>query len=361
MSLGKKKMLSQGTTVAPGPPGDENFDTVLYQGNNGTKNITGLKFAPDFIWLKNRDTAVSHCLFDTTRGAGTANQLYSDSFAAEGADTNLTNLVSFDSDGFELGATSGFNVPNRSGDDYVAWTWKAGGNSNTFNVNGTGYSTASAAGLATGTNNPTAASVNTVGGFSIIKLNAGSGSDVDRTVAHGLGVKPSFVLLRRTAASAWFTWSAGLSPEYYYLYLQDSFGVGDLTQHVNIWGNQSFSTQHISWRNSYTFSPNEELIAYCWADVDGYQKSGSYNGDGVSGNQVTGLGFEPRFLMIKSTGVESWYIMDYKRLNGVYSDQLYANLSNSEGSGQHVDFITDGFKLDTTDGVLIKATQPTSI
>jgi len=54
--------------------------------------------------------------------------------------------------------------------------------------------------------------------------------------------------------------------------------------------------------------------------------------------------------MIKSTGVESWYMMDNKRLNGVYSDQLYANLSNAEGTGQHVDFTSNGFQLDTTDG-----------
>ena len=32
---------------------------------------------------------------------------------------------------------------------------KGGGNSNTFNKDGTGYATASAAGLTTGTNNPT--------------------------------------------------------------------------------------------------------------------------------------------------------------------------------------------------------------
>ena len=34
---------------------------------------------------------------------------------------------------------------------YAAWCWKAGGNSNTFNVDGVGYASASAAGITDGT------------------------------------------------------------------------------------------------------------------------------------------------------------------------------------------------------------------
>jgi hypothetical protein len=50
---------------------------------------------------------------------------------------------------------------NESGETYVAWAWKAGGNSNTFNINDVGYSSASAAGLTAGTISLTRASVNT--------------------------------------------------------------------------------------------------------------------------------------------------------------------------------------------------------
>ena len=90
------------------------------------RSISTVGFKPDFIWLKNRETGVSHCLFDSIRGAGTANQLYSDSTNYQGQDTTLgTNLVSFDTNGFTLGATTGFNVSNKSTDDYVSWNWKA--------------------------------------------------------------------------------------------------------------------------------------------------------------------------------------------------------------------------------------------
>ena len=48
--------------------------------------------------------------------------------------------------------------------------WKAGGSSNTFNVDGVGYATAAAASMNTGTITPTGCSVNTEAGFSIVKF-----------------------------------------------------------------------------------------------------------------------------------------------------------------------------------------------
>jgi hypothetical protein len=66
-----------------------------------------------------------------------------------------------------LGGTS--SGGNRSGRTYVAWSWKAGGNKNTFNIDDVGYASAAAAGLTAGTITPTGASVGTKQGFSIIK------------------------------------------------------------------------------------------------------------------------------------------------------------------------------------------------
>jgi len=50
MSLGKKKMLSQG--AAGGVVATDNFNTVLYTGNGGTQAVTGVGFQPDFVWFK---------------------------------------------------------------------------------------------------------------------------------------------------------------------------------------------------------------------------------------------------------------------------------------------------------------------
>ena len=103
------------------------------------------------------------------------------------------------------------------------------------------------------------------------------------------------------------------------------------------------STTFKDWASSGTF------IAYCWYSVSGHSKIGSYTGNGTSGHQITSVGFEPRFVIIKkSSGTGSWYMFDSQRLTGVYSDQLTADSNGAEAAGAYVDFISNGFQLDTT-------------
>ena len=64
------------------------FQTVLYTGNGSANNAITLPgdtdMQPDFVWIKNRDAADSHCLFDAVRGA--TEVLHSDTNAAEATD-----------------------------------------------------------------------------------------------------------------------------------------------------------------------------------------------------------------------------------------------------------------------------------
>ena len=48
---------------------NKHFDTLLYTGNSSTQSITGLDFAPDWVWIKERSSTSSHGLGDTVRGA----------------------------------------------------------------------------------------------------------------------------------------------------------------------------------------------------------------------------------------------------------------------------------------------------
>ena len=60
-------------------------------------------------------------------------------------------LSNFDTNGFKFGVTdlnSRVNMDN--GNDFVTWTWRAGGDKNTFNVDDVGYASAAAAGLTGG-------------------------------------------------------------------------------------------------------------------------------------------------------------------------------------------------------------------
>ena len=326
----------------------DNFNPVIYTGNGGTQTISTVGFQPDLVWTKQRNGTAFHMLIDSVRG--NTKEIYSNSSATEGTSSNT--IASFLNNGYSIGNNGGLNGANNT---YVSWNWKAGGNSNTFNVNGTGYSTASAAGLTTGSLTPTGASVNTANGFSIITLNSGS-STADVTVSHGLGVKPSFVLFKKLngEGGAWFTWSAGLSPESYYLYLSDDYGVGNLTQSSNAWGNQSFTSDVISFRSGWTVETNRNVVIYAWAEISGYSKMGSYTGTGVAGNTVV-TGFRPAFVMLKRTdSANDWNMFDNKRsTSNPINDVLRANLSNAESVNDTyliIDFLSNGFELGGTSG-----------
>ena len=78
--------------------------------------------SPDFVWIKARNDAIEHQLFDTVRGA--LNSLRTDNSSIE--QTVANSLTSFNSNGFSLGAAQ----PVNHNKNYVSWNWDAGANSN---------------------------------------------------------------------------------------------------------------------------------------------------------------------------------------------------------------------------------------
>lgn len=104
--------------------GSAYFDTKTWQGTGSTLSITGYKFSPDFVWIKNRTDSSSHHIYDTVRGV--EKRLASNSSSGEddfGSSDPGSSLTSFNSDGFTVGD---FNGINGSSDAMVAWAWKAG-------------------------------------------------------------------------------------------------------------------------------------------------------------------------------------------------------------------------------------------
>ena len=95
-------------------------NTVLYAGNSSTQSITGVGFQPDWTWIKNRSDTRKHNLYDAVRGV--TKRLVSDSTAAE--DTASNGLTAFGADGFTTGSEQDTNY---SGNNFVAWNWKANG------------------------------------------------------------------------------------------------------------------------------------------------------------------------------------------------------------------------------------------
>ena len=103
---------------------NQHFDSLLYTGNGATspRAITGLDFAPDWVWLKNRATTYHHQLHDTVRGTS-GGVLYSNNTEDEDPTYSLS---SFDSNGFSIAKDANQDGQNNNGNGYVAWNWNAG-------------------------------------------------------------------------------------------------------------------------------------------------------------------------------------------------------------------------------------------
>ena len=178
----------------------DNFGAVAYAGNGSgaipgnslAQTITvGNGFEADFTMIRPVSHSDVWSFFDSTRDDNVAGgspycSLNSQGQEAEMCPTYLGGyywFYDFVSPGFTLAQDASYRV-NISGYSYISFTWKGGGHSNVFNKDGTGYATASGAGLTAGTISPTYSSVNTEAGFSIIRY-TGTGSA--GTIPHGLG------------------------------------------------------------------------------------------------------------------------------------------------------------------------------
>ena len=302
------------------------FNTVTYTGNGGTQSITGVGFTPDLVWVKNRDESSRfNLLTDTVRGA---TKSLASSLTATEADTTYSNgLTAFGTDGFSVGNLIDFNG---SADKMVAWCWDAGGSTVT-NTNGTIDSQVRA---------------NPATGFSIVSY---TGTGAVATVGHGLASVPEMVICKRrnTAGGGWIIYHSGVASdaETYYMFLNSSAAAVDLN---TVWNDTApSSTVFTLGTNATANLSSEPNVAYCFADVTGYQKIGSYTGNGSTTGPVVDVGFEPAFVLIKRTdSARSWVIFDNTR-NPVNERilSLEANNSDAEYTNDNaIDFVSNGFQ-----------------
>ena len=92
------------------------------------------------------------------------------------------------------------------------------------------------------------------------------------------------------------------------------------------------------------------MIAYCFGDVQGFSKFGSYIGNGNLNGAFFYLGFKPAFVIIKRTdSTNDWVMFDNKRdpINEV-NESLYANTNAAGQTGtadDDIDFLSNGIKI----------------
>ncbi|BAQ93624.1 lectin domain containing protein [uncultured Mediterranean phage uvMED] len=174
-------------------------------------------------------------------------------------------------------------------------------------------------------------------GFSVVTY-VSNGTN-NTSVGHGLNAKPALVIQKnRTSASDWLVLTQLIDGSNDYLLLNSTAGAAAAAAGMT-------STTFGSWDR-----PNgNNMVAYCFAPVEGYSAMGTYVATNTSPGPFVFLGFKPRMVMVKKhTGTGLWYVFDSERdkANPV-RHQLYWNDSSSEysGSPDRMDFLSNGFSI----------------
>ena len=367
---------NRATPVAAGVANPHRFfDTITYTGDGATvRPITGLQFKPDMVWVKGRDyDYTNHGLcdsvkFDTTYPTNRT-MLYPNLANAETLGGNY--FAHFTSTGeqpfFEGGFILNNNTSgNNNGNTFVAWAWKAGGNTTSslpFMIDDVGYATAAAAGLDGGTKNPTGASVSTKAGFSIVTYVASNGTN--DTIYHGLNQAPEVLIAKdRDNSRDWgFYYSVnGTNTNWQKLndtateFSNDSGEtLGGVSGSYMYLHEDYFQPAHSSFANGGDDGA-DKMVAYMWHSVPGFSKIGVYHGNGSSNGQFVNCGFRPAWVLIKRTSGsgQAWLLMDNKRSPSNPVTKTSSPQSNRaedlDTGGIPTDFLSTGFKCRGTGG-----------
>ena len=293
------------------PRGDDAFFAGTRTGTGASASVSSLRFQPDLVWIKSRSNATNHNLFDAVRGV--QNGLVSNSNAAEYADAN--SLTAFNSNGYTLGTDGSSRGVNINTNTYVDWAWREGA----------AY------------------------GFDIVTFTK---TTAVQNVAHALNAVPHMMVVKqRGALGSWAVYHRNMtaSPQGQAMFL-------DLTSataaYPNLWNGTAPTSSQFTVGSDYPNAPST-YVAYLWTSIPGFSLFGSYTGNGSADGPFVWCGFRPRFVMIKpATAAESWYMVDAARNTfNVADSRLVAESSAAEvATGMPVDFLSNGFKLRTTNG-----------
>ena len=317
---GFKALCTANLPVATIKQGSTAMNINLYTGDGtNPRTISGLSFSPDFVWVKNRSAVADHVvsdklitdysLFPSTTGA-----------AVQGY------IKALGTNSFDVGNPS--NV-NGSGNSMVAWYWKAGG-TGVSNTNGSITSTTS---------------VNATAGFSVVTY---TGTGANATVGHGLGVAPKMVIVKRrdTVGYNWYVYNSNLTNASYYLTLNVTAAAASDT---TLWNSTAPTSSVFSLgNNAASNASTATYVAYCFAEIAGFSKFGSYTGNGSADGTFVYLGFRPRWVLIKaSSTTDDWYLYDSSRSTyNLTNLVLFPDLTIAESTGVNavLDFLSNGFK-----------------
>jgi hypothetical protein len=286
-----------------------------------------------FVWIKNRDAADNHMLFDAVRGV--TKDVHSNATSLEA--TNANTLTRFLKNGFEVGNDAEVNT---SGESYAAWQWLDDSLTTSSNSDGDITSTVLA---------------NTTAGFSIVTATPSlTGTE---NIGHGIGIAPKMILGKNLdLADNWYVYHDAISPAQ--SISLNTTGAPTTTRYNATTTSSVFQIVNAAWTNG-----GQRCLWYCFAEIEGFSKIGSYTGNGSTDGAFVYTGFKPAFVLWKqytNLGTNSWGIRDSARdPYNVVESVLRPDTTGTEttASSAYADFLSNGFKLRATDGFVNKASS----
>jgi hypothetical protein len=291
------------------------FSTYLYTGNSSTQTITNginLSGQGGMVWVKQRNSAQSHRLYDTSRGVS---QMIASNTTSAQANTSGFGVTNFANNGFTL-VDSGSNYGvNFSGQTYASWTFREAPK------------------------------------FFDVVTYTGNGV-AGRQIAHNLGVAPGMMIVKMTSGvEGWYVYHRGTSsPATKALVLNTTDAENAGT--VGYWNSTAPTSTNFTLGSNYEVNNNgSTYVAYLYAHdaaSDGIIQCGSFTSNS-SGVASVDLGWEPQWVLLKpSSTTGNWFIFDNMRGWSVGSSDdaaLFPDRSNAEIVGTYGNPTATGFEL----------------
>lgn len=298
------------------------FSTYLYYGTGATQTLTG---GVDFnqggmVWIKCRNSALDHAVYDTARGA-----TFELSTASSGGQlTQSTGVTSFGSTGATIGSSTKVNT---NGYTYAAWSFRKAPKF-----------------------------------FDIVTF---SGTGVARTINHNLGVVPGMIWVKCTSSTGnWYVYHKDVGASSY-LVLDTSNSVVSSTTAWNATSPTAtnFSIGSLAGVNASGFNYVAYLFAHDTSE-NGVVQCGVYTGNGAAPGPTVNLGWEPQFILIKrantTASASDWFLFDAMR--GIYSGAsdyyIMPDATNAEGNSNLITLNPTGFQLAASIGAVNRNGDP---
>jgi len=312
----------------------DHFDTKIYTGNGSSQTLDMDNLG--LLWMKNRTETSNHNLFDVVRGGYYTsdpgpNLRPNGTTPGSGSDITSAYGITFGSSSSTIGSDGGGYNYNQNSKSYVGWQWRANG-TGSANTDGSITSTVSA---------------NTTAGFSIVKY---TGTGANATVGHGLSSAPKMIMVKcLSQTDAWGVYHSDVGAGKY-LKLNEASAESTAT---TVFPTAQTSSFFYLGDSGLVNGSGRTYIAYCFQDVVGYSKCGSYVGNGDVDGTFIFTGHKPKFVLIKrKDGGDHWNIPVFTTDTNGTVNTISPNLNSAErtmNNNPAIDYYSNGFKLKTVD------------